>query len=69
MKREVFNNSLGARLSHDYSKITKFQEREIVAELFEQLLLFDKIILSTNRDNFALSFLIDKLGINGGKTS
>jgi len=64
VKSEVFNNSIGSPYSFDYPKLTKEQDRQIVAGLFEQLLIFDKITISTNRLNFALLFLIDRLGIN-----
>jgi hypothetical protein len=61
---EVFNNSIGSPYSFDYPKLTKEQDNQIIAGLFEQLLIFDKITVSTNRLNFALLFLIDRLGIN-----
>lgn len=64
MKSEVFNNSIGSPYSFDYPRLTKEHERQILAGLFEQLLIFDKITITTNRLNFALLFLIDKLGIN-----
>ena len=64
MKREILNNSLGAPYVFDYPKLTADQENQILATLFEQLLIFDKVTLSTNRLNFALAFLISKLGIN-----
>lgn len=64
MKREVLNNSLGAPYAFGYPQLTAEQERQILATLFEQLLIFDKVTLSTNRLNFALAFLIGKLGIN-----
>lgn len=64
MKSEVFNNSIGSPYSFDYPKLTKEQDQQILAGLFEQLLIFDKLTISTNRLNFALVFLIDRLGIN-----
>jgi hypothetical protein len=64
MKREVFNNSIGNPYSLDYPSITIEEENQIIAGLFEQLLLFDKITITTNRLNFALAFLINRLGIN-----
>lgn len=64
MKHKVLNSSIGSPYSFDYPKFTKEQEQDIIASLFEQLLLFDKIIITTNRLNFALFFLINKLGIN-----
>ncbi len=64
MKSEVFNNSIGTPYGFDYPKLTKEQEQQIIAGLFEQLLIFDRITISTNRLNFALFFLISRLGIN-----
>lgn len=63
-RSEVFNNSIGFPYSFTYPKLTDQQSREILAGLFEQLLVFDKVIISTNRLNFAVFFLIQKLGIN-----
>ena len=60
----VFNNKIGNPYAFDYPKLTKEEEQNIIAGLFEQLLIFDKIAITTNRDNFALAFLISKLGIN-----
>lgn len=65
MKSEVFNISIGSPYGfNNYPELTKEQEQEILASLFEQLLIFDKITISTNRLNFALFFLINRLGIN-----
>lgn len=64
MKSEVFNNMIGSPYSFDYPRLTKEQDKQIISILFEQLLIFDKITISTNRLNFALFFLIDRLGIN-----
>lgn len=64
MKSEVFNNSIGSPYAFNYPQLTAEQDREIIAGLFEQLLIFDKITISTNRLNFAVLFLISRLGIN-----
>jgi hypothetical protein len=64
LKSEVFNNSIGTPYGFDYPKLTKEQEQQNIAGLFEQLLIFDRITISTNRLNFALFFLISRLGIN-----
>lgn len=64
MKSEVFNNSIGSPYGFNYPELTKEQDQQILAGLFEQLLVFDKITISTNRLNFALVFLISRLGIN-----
>jgi hypothetical protein len=63
MKSKVLNNSIGSRSTWSYPHLTSKQEREIIAELFEQLMLFDKVIISTNRLNFGLYFLIKNLGL------
>lgn len=64
MKSQVFNNNIGSPYSFDYPKLTKDQENQILAGLFEQLMIFDSVTISTSRVNFALAFLINKLGIN-----
>jgi len=64
LKSEVFNNSIGSPYAFNYPQLTKEQDKEIIAGLFEQLLIFDKITISTNRLNFGLAFLISRLGIN-----
>jgi hypothetical protein len=64
MKNEVFNNSIGHPADFSYPTLTDEQETNILAGLFEQLLIFDRITISTNRLNFALAFLVGKLGIN-----
>ena len=64
MKSNVFNNRIGAPYSFDYPTLNKKQELEIISGLFEQLLIFDQVTITTNRVNFALAFLINKLGVN-----
>jgi hypothetical protein len=44
-------------------KFTKAEQDNILANIFEQLLLFDKIVISTDKDNYALAFLINRLGL------
>ena len=61
---EVFNNSIGSPYSFTLPKLTKEEDRNILSGLFEQILVFDKIIISTSKVNFALVFLIDRLGVN-----
>lgn len=61
---KVLNTSLGSHSDFNYPKLTEEQSKLIIAELFEQLLIFDKIILKTSRLNFTLIFLINQLGIN-----
>ncbi len=64
MKNEVFNNTIGNPYGFNYPNLTKAQKTEIVSSLFEQLVIFDSITITTNRVNFALTFLISCLGIN-----
>jgi len=65
MKREVFNNNIGNSFAIDsFPHYSIQREKEIIAELFEQLLLFDKITICTNGKNFSLFFLIKMLGLN-----
>lgn len=61
---DVFNNITNSPDIFHYPQLTKEQEERILAELFEQLLIFDRITISANRNNFALFFLIRKLGID-----
>jgi hypothetical protein len=63
MKSQVFNNNIGSPYSFNYPKLTPEQEKQILAGLFEQLLIFDQITISTNRVNFALAFLIKNVGL------
>ena len=55
---------IGSPYDLGYPTLSDEQEKYILAQLFEQLLIFDKVIISTNRLNFSLFFLINKLGIN-----
>jgi hypothetical protein len=57
----AFCNSSFAGYNQQFSQE---QEREIFATFFEQLLLFDHIVISTDRDNFSLAFLISRLGVD-----
>lgn len=64
MKSNVLNNSIGTPYIFQYPRLSKDQEQSILADLFEQLLIFDEITLTTSRINFALTFLIQKININ-----
>jgi hypothetical protein len=64
MKSTVLNNSIGSPYVFEYPRLTKEQEASILASIFEQLLIFDKITLTTSRLNFSLAFLIQKIGVN-----
>lgn len=50
--------------SFGFVRLSEEQEEQIIATLFEQLLIFDQVIICTNLENFTLYFLINKLGIN-----
>jgi len=44
--------------------MSKLEIETALAGLFEQLLIFDRIVISTNRLSFGLVFLLARLGIN-----
>ena len=61
MKNIIYNNSISnSSILGQIPKFTKEQENDILALFFEQLLLFDYIVISTDKDNFSLTFLISK---------
>ncbi|WP_288441109.1 hypothetical protein [uncultured Chryseobacterium sp.] len=64
MKNKVFNNKIGNPYSLTNKQLTKDEELKVASEIFEQLLIFDQIIISTNMTNFSLFVLIKNLGIN-----
>ena len=64
MKSAVLNNTIGSPYIFEYPRLTRVEEASILASIFEQLLIFDKITLTTSRLNFSLAFLIKKIGIN-----
>jgi hypothetical protein len=49
MKSEVLNDSMGSPYVFGYPTLTHQQEISIIAELFEQLLIFDKVTLSVGK--------------------
>lgn len=64
MSNILFNNSITNSSFLGVSpKFTREQQDLILANIFEQLLLFDKIVVSTDKDNYALAFLISRLGL------
>jgi hypothetical protein len=63
MKSEVFNTDLSSAQIRHYPSLNETQRNNIVAGLFEQLMLFDKAVIRTNRSNHALIFLIHNLGL------
>ncbi|KGL58388.1 hypothetical protein [Polaribacter sp. Hel1_85] len=64
MKSRVFNNKIGSPNDFSYPKLTESENKQILASLFEQLLIFDSITITTSRINFPLAFLINQIGIN-----
>jgi len=64
LKNILFNNSITKNSFLGITtKLTAEQEAEILAGFFEQLLIFEKIVLSTDKNNQTLIFLISKLGL------
>ena len=64
MNNILYNNSItSASFLGMAPKFTKEEQDKILANIFEQLLLFDRIVISTDKDNYALAFLISKLGL------
>jgi hypothetical protein len=64
MPNILFNNAITSSSFLGVApKFTKTEEDIILANIFEQLLLFDKIVISTDKDNYALAFLINRLGL------
>lgn len=61
---KVFNDKIGSPTDFELKQVSKEDARMMLAGLFEQIMLFDRVTISTNRVNFQLIFLIDQLGIN-----
>jgi hypothetical protein len=64
MNNNVFNNSVSTQFNLQNPNFNEQEQRMIIAGFFEQMLLFDRITLSTNRLNYTLTLLIAHLGIN-----
>jgi len=64
LKSEVFNNSFDAYNHFSFPTLSEEQEKQYIAQFFEQLMLFDKVTISTNRLNSSLFYLIKNIGIN-----
>lgn len=65
MNNIVYNNQIvNTSIVGSFPSFTKQEEDNILATFFEQLLLFDYIVISTDRENFTLFFLVRKLGID-----
>lgn len=63
MKSNVFNNTIFDKSELHYPQLTEAEERQILSEIFEQLLIFDKITIATNRVNSTLLVLYKLLGL------
>jgi len=59
--RVVFNNKIETGYGFTLPKLSEIERRELLADIFEQILLFDKIVIKTGRLNFTLFFLINEL--------
>jgi len=64
MTNNVFNNAIGSKYSLGNPSFSELEQKAIIADLFEQLLIFDRITLSTNRLNYTLALMIAQLGLN-----
>jgi len=64
MNSNVLNSNMGSPYSFEHPRMNDEQDKQIIARLFEQLMIFDCITITTSRINFALYFLIKNLGIN-----
>jgi hypothetical protein len=65
MKNIVYNNQINnSSIIGVLPKFSKQEEDNLLAAFFEQLLLFDYVVISTDRNNFTLYFLINKLGVD-----
>ena len=64
MKSNVLNNAIGSPYVFENPTLSTKEEIDVLAGIFEQLMIFDKLTLTTSRLNFSLSFLIAKIGIN-----
>ena len=59
----VFNSNIGSPYNFFSDDISLAQGQRILAELFEQYLIFDCITVAIGRDNLQLEFLIKALGL------
>ena len=65
MPSEVLNNSMGSPYLFQFPKLTIEQEESILADLFEQLLIFDRITLTmTQLRGLQMGGRFDTLNLN-----
>lgn len=62
MSSHVFSSAMNSADLFSEGDLTQQQENEFIATLFEQLLIFDKVTIRTNRTNQSLFVLIKCLG-------
>ncbi len=60
----VFNSNIGSPYDFFSDNISPYQAQQILAELFEQYLIFDCVTVAIGRDNLQLEFLIKSLGLS-----
>lgn len=63
MSSHVFSSAMRSADIFADGDLTKQQEDQLIATLFEQLLIFEKVTIRTNRTNQSLFTLIKRLGL------
>jgi hypothetical protein len=64
-KSIVLNNALGSHFPFgEAPNLSPIQRQYMLAEMFEQLMIFDTLTLTCNRTNLALQFLLREVGID-----
>jgi len=64
-RNTVLNNTLGSHYAFgDIPKFNHDQWQNVLADIFEQLMIFDSVTLTANRTNVALWFLLSRVGID-----
>ncbi|MGE9310861.1 hypothetical protein ACLOAU_04425 [Niabella sp. CJ426] len=64
MTNQVLNGHITSTNALGAERLTKVQQQDMLTTLFEQLLIFEKVTIRTNRTNEALSILIQNLGFD-----
>ncbi|MBO9682365.1 MAG: hypothetical protein J7502_06820 [Flavisolibacter sp.] len=64
MTNQVLNGHITSADAFGAENLTKAQQQDMLATLFEQLLIFEKVTIRTNRTNEALNILIRNLGFD-----
>jgi len=64
-KSAVLNNSLGSHYPFGIAPNFSSQDRQnLLAEMFEQLMIFDTLTLTANKTNLSLQFLLAEIGVD-----